>query len=238
MQNIVQDAVILDTETHQLHGLPIEIAYGFTNIILDGNENPTLQFDKDNLFGEYYSIRGEPIAWEAMAVHHIIDKDIVGKPDYTEFRLPPNVQYIIGHNIDYDIKTIEHCGIDTSGYKAICTLAMARVIYPELAAHNLAALLYFIFNGSEEIRNKIKGAHSAVVDITLTASLLRKFVRKTGVSTMEELYQFSEEARIPKIMHFGKHRGKALIDLEPSYISWLLNQQDLDPYLRKALNQM
>lgn len=234
----LRNAVILDTETHKLQGLPIEIAYGFTQIVPDAQENPTLEFDTQSVFGEYYSIRGEPIAWGAMAVHNIIDKDLVGKPDYTEFKMPDGIEYVIGHNIDYDIKAIGECGIDTSNYRAICTLAMSRAVFPDLEAHNLSALLYFIFNGSEAIRDKIKGAHSAVVDITLTASLLRKIIRKTGISCMEDLYLFSEESRIPKTMSFGKHRGTALIDLEPGYINWLLKQPDLDPYLRKALTEM
>jgi len=45
----------------------------------------------------------------------------------------------------------------------------------------------------------------------------------------------SEAARIPKKITFGKYKGSSIKDLEPSYVAWLLRQDDLDPYLRKAL---
>ncbi len=38
-----------------------------------------------------------------MAVHHILESDIAGKPSYETFRLPTTVKYMIGHNIDYDV---------------------------------------------------------------------------------------------------------------------------------------
>ena len=40
-----------------------------------------------------------------MAVHHIIESDIADKPSYETFRVP-ECDYIIGHNIDYDIQAI------------------------------------------------------------------------------------------------------------------------------------
>lgn len=238
LEEMAREAVILDTETNTLKGLPIEIAFGYTQINMNDKGLPELDYAKDEVFHQFYSIRGEPIDYAAMAVHHIIEDDIAGMPDYTEFGLPDSVKYIIGHNIDYDIQAIQKCGVETSHLKSICTLAMAREIYPELQAHNLSALLYFIYNGRGQIRDRIKNAHSAKVDIGLTALLLRHFVSRTGIENMEDLYAFSEQARIPKVMYFGKHKGASLCDLPPSYVSWLLNQEDVDPYLRKALQQL
>ncbi len=36
-------------------------------------------------------------------------------------------------------------------------------------------------------------------------------------------------------MTFGKHKGMNITDIPPDYKRWLLGQQDVDPYLRKAL---
>ena len=58
---------------------------------------------------------------------------------------------------------------------------------------------------------------------------------KTKATNFEELYQFSEMARIPKIITFGKHNGQPIKSLPSDYKQWLLKQNDLDPYLRKAL---
>jgi exodeoxyribonuclease X len=52
---------------------------------------------------------------------------------------------------------------------------------------------------------------------------------------MNSLFIMSETARIPKYITFGKHKGTAIKDLDPSYVTWLLRQDDLDPYLRKAI---
>jgi exodeoxyribonuclease X len=54
---------------------------------------------------------------------------------------------------------------------------------------------------------------------------------------MASLYQMSEIARIPKIITFGKHKGTEIKDLPADYVQWLLRQDDLDPYLVKALNK-
>ena len=55
------------------------------------------------------------------------------------------------------------------------------------------------------------------------------------IKTIEELYQASEDARIPRSINFGKHRGTTIADLPADYMQWLLRQEDLDPYLRKAI---
>ena len=56
-----------------------------------------------------------------------------------------------------------------------------------------------------------------------------------NIQKIEQLYIASEEARIPKSITFGKHKGTAIQDLPADYIQWLLRQDDLDLYLRKAL---
>lgn len=116
-------AIILDTETHTLNGQPIEIAYAPVQI-----DAGKLSLDKTQIFDQLYSV-DEPISFAAMAVHHILESELVDQPHYTSFKLPPETVYMIGHNIDYDIRAIEKCGVDTSHIKAICTLALARLVW-------------------------------------------------------------------------------------------------------------
>ena len=61
-----------------------------------------MTLDKSQLFDQLYSVE-EPISYAAMAVHHILESDLQNQPLYTSFELPTSTQYIIGHNIDYDI---------------------------------------------------------------------------------------------------------------------------------------
>ncbi|WP_151707488.1 DUF3820 family protein [Acinetobacter sp. TUM15064] len=222
-------AIILDTETHTLNGQPIEIAYAPIEII-----NGKLSLDKSQVFDQLYTV-DEPISFAAMAVHHILESDLVGQPHYTTFRLPDDTQYIIGHNIDYDIRAIEKCGVNVSNIKAICTLALARLVWPDAEAHNISALIYMISKGSEKAREMIKKAHRADMDIILTANILMHVVHHLKINSMEQLFTASEDARIPRVINFGKHRGTAIAELPADYIQWLMRQDELDPYLRKAL---
>ena len=223
-------AIILDTETHTLNGLPIEIAYAPIEI-----EAGKLSLDRSKMFDQLYSIGDEKISFAAMAVHHILEADIVDQPNFGTFTLPNETVYIIGHNIDYDIRAIQTCGVDTQHIKAICTLALARLVWPDAEAHNISALIYMISKGSEKAREMLKGAHRADADIILTANILMHIVHKLNIQTIEALFEASEDARIPRSINFGKHRGTAIVDLPSDYVQWLMRQEDLDPYLRKAL---
>ena len=223
-------AIILDTETHTLNGLPIEIAYAPIEI-----EAGKLSLDRSKMFDQLYSIGDEKISYAAMAVHHILEADIVDQPNFGTFTLPTETVYIIGHNIDYDIRAIQTCGVDTQHIKAICTLALARLVWPDAEAHNISALIYMISKGSEKAREMLKGAHRADADIILTANILMHIVHKLNIQTIEALFEASEDARIPRSINFGKLRGTAIIDLPSDYVQWLMRQEELDPYLRKAL---
>ena len=221
--------IILDTETHTLNGLPIEIAYAPIEI-----ENGKLSLDKKKIFDQLYQV-GQPISFAAMAVHHILESDLADQPFYKEFKLPSETTYIIGHNVDYDIAAIVRCGVDTSKLKPICTLALARHVWEDAEAHNISALIYLISKGSEKAREMLKGAHRADADIILTANILMHIIHQLNIENIEQLYIASEQARIPKSITFGKHKGTSIQDLPADYIQWLLRQDDLDPYLRKAL---
>ncbi|KQF50317.1 DUF3820 family protein [Acinetobacter pittii] len=220
--------LILDTETHDLEGYPIEIAHVPVGFL----ENGELIVDKEACFDEYYSCP-EPINYGAMAVHHILESDIADKPSYETFRLPEGVQYIIGHNVDYDIRAIKLADKSVNA-QSICTLALARMVWPD-AAHNLSALIYMLSKGSLKARESIRNAHNAKQDVLLTAVLLKQICKALGIKDMQSLYLFSEQARIPTKITFGKHKGMAIKDLPADYVTWLLKQDDLDPYLSKAL---
>ena len=222
-------AIILDTETHTLNGQPIEIAYAPIEV-----NQGQLSLDKSQIFDQLYTV-DEPISYAAMAVHHILEEDLVGQPHYSSFQLPQDTIYMIGHNIDYDLRAIEKCGVDTSHIKAICTLALARRVWPDAEAHNISALIYMISKGSAKAREMIKKAHRADMDIILTANILNQIIHQLNIQSLEELYTISEDARIPRSLNFGKHKGTLIADLPKDYVQWLLRQTDLDPYLRKAL---
>ena len=221
------NALILDTETHDLNGYPIEIAYAPCSF-----EQGVLVINQGEVFDEYFSCP-EPIALGALATHHILEADIAEKPSFDTFKMPQDVQYLIGHNIDYDIKAIQKCQPDFT-VKGICTLALCRMVWPELP-HTLSAMYYHVMDDLELARKHLRHAHNAKADIYFTGVILKTLVEQLGIKDMNSLFIMSETARIPKYITFGKHKGTAIKDLDSGYVSWLLKQPDLDPYLRKAI---
>lgn len=224
-------AIILDTETHTINGYPIEIAYGPCSF-----EQGELWFDQGQVFDEFFSCP-EPISFGAMAVHHILESDIASKPSYDTFRLPNGFDYIIGHNINYDIEAIKKCGSYVPS-KSICTLALARFAWPELETHTLSALFYFLATDKADARDRLRSAHNAKYDIWFTYIVLKNICLKLGIKDMQSLYLLSEQARMPTEMPFGKHKGIPLKQVPKDYIRWLLGSAEIDPYLRKALESV
>lgn len=214
--------VILDTETTGFNDPEaVEVAWWHVAI----SDTPRLSML------EWFNARyrpSKPIELGAMATHHIMDEDLVGCDPSSEFRLPDGTEFIIGHNVDYDWKAIGRPDV-----KRICTLAMARRLWPELDSHSQSALLYHLRR--RDARMLVKEAHSALTDISNCQVILAEILaKKPEILDVESLYQFSEDCRIPTHMAFGKYKGWLIADVPSDYISWCLRQADTDPYLVKA----
>lgn len=178
-----------------------------------------------------------PMQWGAIATHHIWPQDLEGKPPSSEAKLPEGVEYVIGHKVDFDWKML---GADPS-IKRICTQAMSRKLFPEADSHTQGAMIAMLCGGDDAIRGLLRGSHSAATDTLLCSYLLRKLIEtiqdryQKPVRDVEHLWQISEWARVPTILSFGKHKGTPIKEVPSDYKAWLLKQDDLDPYLRKAL---
>src|SRR5690606_3547966 len=121
----------------------------------------------------------------ALAVHHIYDEDLVDCQPHTDFKLPADVQYIIGHNVDYDWKVAGQPDV-----KRICTLALCRSLYPEADSHSQSAMLYLI--DRPNARSLLRAAHSALADVQNCRSLLANLVGLSGpAADWEALWQLS-----------------------------------------------
>lgn len=185
---------------------------------------------------------GKPIETGAMATHHILDEELADCPPADTFRLPDCVEYLIGHNVDYDWAVIGKPEV-----KRICTLAIARKIWPDADSHTQSALLYRLTKDRARVRDALKNAHSAEADVRFCAILLKKELSIIQPESLaggnpaqgnpwESLWNYSEQARIPDVMPFGKHRGVRIKELPKDYVRWALgNLSDMDEYLRRAL---
>ncbi|WP_110993100.1 3'-5' exonuclease [Pseudomonas sichuanensis] len=179
---------------------------------------------------------GKPIELGALATSHILDEDLADCQGHAEFALPAEAEYLIGHNVDYDWGVIGRPEI-----KRICTAALSRRLWPDADSHSQSAMIYLHYRS--EARDLLRNAHAALDDVNNCRLLLIKILDALAaelgrpVAGWEELWIISEDARIPTVIGFGKYRGAKFSDLPADYRRWLLNQPDLDPFVRKALQR-
>ncbi len=174
------------------------------------------------------------INYGAMAVHHILPIQLENCEPSDSFSLPADVDYIVGHSIDFDWNVIGRPDV-----KRICTYAMAGWIWEDADSYSQSALLYMLCGATTATRLMLKDAHSALADVRNNARLVEHILlAKPDIATWSELYGYSDACRIPRVMPFGKLKGELLTEL-PSvdfgYCQWLLNQDWLDPYLRQGV---
>ena len=171
---------------------------------------------------------GKPISLGALATHHILDEELVNCPASSSFRLPAGTKYIIGHSVDFDWEAI-----GSPEVKRICTLALSRSLWPDLDSHTQSALLYNFERATA--REQLRDAHSALADVWICSKILGQILEKLKPASLDALWEMSEKARIPTTMPFGKHKGELISQVPSDYKQWMLRQDNVSPYLRKAL---
>jgi len=224
--NPFETCLILDTETTTNKDTPerkrevIELAYK----PFEGTEETVYRFKP-----------AMPSTFGAMAVHHILPEELDGcPPSSMALEMAPAAwEYWVGHNIDFDWAVLG----SPRGPKRICTLALSRELFPDLDSHSLSAVIYHLEGATPATRHMLRNAHSAAADIGFCELLLQHFIRVTKVDTPYELWQISEEARIPKKMGFGKFAGQPISAVDRGYANWYLKQTDTDPYILAAFRR-
>lgn len=174
------------------------------------------------------------ISPEAMGVHHITDEMVWDKPTLSEYMdmvgHPLQVDDLVmsGHNIQFDCRMLHSVLPET--YRKVCTLKLARNLYPDLESHKLQTIRYTY--GLEA-----GPAHRAMGDVITCLSFLRKIAADKGIG-LEGLIALGHKPLTGEFkLPFGKHRGTKLKDLPKSYINWMLGQ-DFDPEIVQAIKAL
>jgi exodeoxyribonuclease X len=213
------DAIIFDTETTgRVEPQVIELAW--------------LGWHPDD--GSYYQRfkPTKPVEWGALATHHILMEDLEDQPPTATAALPAGIRYVIGHNVDFDWAVMGKPDV-----KRICTLAMARAVWPNLDSHSLVACLYFTEGATDSTRQLVKGAHNALDDVMMTKRLLDTIMGLMKITSLERLWEFSEDSRVPRVMPLGKFKGQPVSAVDRGYVNWYRRQPDPDPYLVEAFRR-
>ena len=220
-------ALVLDTETNGREGEELEaIELSYIDILEphfhEGNANETQRFcpTRESTVG-------------ALSVHHILQEELSQQAPSSSCRLPENVEYIIGHGIDYDWEVLKK-----PDARRICTLAISRALCPELDSHRLGPMMYHLFPHAQA-KKQLRDAHSAAADVLMCYQVLITLlsITREEIHTFEALWEFSEQCRVPKTFTFGKHKGMLIEDTPLGYRHWCLNQPDFDPYVLKAIRE-
>lgn len=229
-------AYILDTElTDRKNGEIIEAAWLHLAPVYDlGGVSDAIDL---HFIGEH-SFRykpSKPITFGAMAIHHILPEELGGMPPSACFELPYDASYLIGHSIDTDW---EAAG-SPAHVNRIDTHAIAQWLWPDASGYSQVALIYMLEGATPETRAMLRNAHSALADVRLNHGLLRHILRlKPEITTWSQLWDYSEECRIPRTCPFKRWEGVLLEEMDDAAINWCLSQHWLDPYFRKGLERV
>lgn len=196
---------IIDTETASLQGPVIEVGkidineYGNTLSTLECLVNPQTDIDI-----------------EAMVVHNITNEMVSEAPTFADIKgKVDNSDIYIAHNAQFDKRML---GFEDKQW--ICTLDLARTIFPNEKKHSNMYLFYslglykdFTFEGT---------AHRALYDCHVTLALLKRMLQVTG-KTIPELVLYKNELVGDKICQYKKYKGfawKDILVIDKNYCRW------------------
>jgi DNA polymerase-3 subunit epsilon/exodeoxyribonuclease X len=197
------------------------------------------------------------IKLEAMEVHNITPDLLIGKPKATETsfykrleELNSNENYLIAHNINFDMSMIEKEGFVNS-YQIIDTLRCAKHLFPQMPYHRLQYLRYALELYKKEQKEAEKynitiKAHDAIGDVLVMKLFLSKLVTKCreiypDYNPMEKLVDLTKTPVLIKTFRFGKYKNKEIAEVakeDPSYLNWMRTNMDLDEDLKYTLDKV
>ncbi len=199
-----------------------------------------------------------PIKLEAMEVHNITPDLIEGKGVFTSTNFFQKLQelnksenYLIAHNIDFDLAMLEKEGF-LNQYTKIDTLRCAKHLYPELPYHRLQYLryaleLYKIEKEEAKNLNITIKAHDAIGDVLVMKLFLRKLVAKCtqmypDYNPMEKLAELTQTPVFVTKFRFGKYKGEDVVEVakkDSGYLQWMrTNMSDLDEDMKYTLDKV
>ena len=181
-----------------------------------------------------------PISESSMAIHHITDDMVKGKPTIQTI-LPDILRFtknsiLVGHGISLDVAFVEAAAkkhaipCTLTQRPQIDTLRLAR-LYGESPVNSLERLRQH-FNIKEE------GAHRAMNDVVVNIEVFKYLANK--FKTTEELFERLKKPIALKTMPLGKHKGRPFAEIPQEYLLWAVNKdfdQDLLFSIRKELKR-
>ena len=176
---------------------------------------------------------GMPITIDAMAIHHITNEMVQGKPAFRDSKewtmlrelIGANQSVVVAHNAKFDVEMLRREEIEPQ--RVICTLKLARYLDKEgvIPKYTLQYLRYFL---NLQVDAK---AHDALGDVTVLEALFKRIHAKAteefGDQAAEQMIEISGKPLLHRKMPFGKHKGCDMETVPIDYLEWL-SRTDLD----------
>lgn len=213
--------LFLDTETHDVENpILIQLAY-----------KPS---DRLDYFSSLYGTGGVPIRISSMAVHHITESEIAGKPVFRETPDRDTLQKLletytlVAHNAVFDVDVLERAGTEVTA--PICTLRLSRHLLPELEQHKLQYLRYYL---GIEFAEKPQ-IHDALGDVLVLEKVFYKLhellklqePQKDEQELRNMMIEISSHPSILYMCKFGKYKGTLWSEVPRDYLDWVVNKSD------------
>lgn len=181
-----------------------------------------------------------PISIESMAIHHITERMVAGRPALKDAPEYPSLKdllesdevIVVAHNAAFDNAMLAREGI--APRQSICTYKVAYALDPNDALPNYRLqYLRYLFDLDVEA-----DAHDAWGDVLVLEALFERFLEKmrerhgTEEAALLAMLAISARPLLFTTIRFGKHSGKRLEDLaktERDYLEWLLKEKEKDP---------
>ena len=181
-----------------------------------------------------------PIPIESMAIHHITEKMVAGKPAFVDapeyaalkalFESEDTIS--VAHNAAFDVGILAHENIVPKN--VICTYKVANALDPDdlIPNYRLQYLRYLLGIEIDAV------AHDAFGDVLVLEAVFERLLQKmitlksSEEAALSEMIEISSRPMLFTTIRFGKHSGKKLKDIarsDPSYLQWLLTQKKQSP---------
>ncbi len=181
-----------------------------------------------------------PISIESMAIHHITERMVAGRPAFKDAPEYPSLKdllesdevVVVAHNAAFDLSMLAREGITPR--HTICTYKVAYALDPSdvLPNYRLQYLRYLLDLDVEA------DAHDAWGDVLVLEALFERLLEKmkerhgTEEAALDAMLAISARPLLFTTIRFGKHSGKRLEDLaktDRSYLEWLLAEKKKTP---------
>ena len=181
-----------------------------------------------------------PISIESMAIHHITERMVAGKPAFKDAAeyvglkdlLEHEETITVAHNATFDVAMLAREGVVPR--QTICTYKLAYALDPsDILPNYRLQYLRYLFDLDVEAE-----AHDAWGDVLVLEALFERLAEKmkerhgTEEAALEAMLAISARPLLFTTLRFGKYNGKKIEEIvrtDREYLEWLLREKEKDP---------